>query len=499
MTMLDNTSQQQNSRAGPLCALWVAALILTVAITGLAHAAPLHGRAKSQPGVMADGGHVHPMQTIPASAESEGSDPGSAHGGKLGPAVSAAVEAAPEEPLSVIVHLRPRGPEPVGDQSVDTADLPPSYVESLQATYTASSADLIADLAPAQQAGLVADTTPLWIANSVALTAEPDVIRLLADRSDVRLVTLDEKFPLEPWEPEAPAAEGHPAGASGAPLWNIRVVRADDVWNLLGYDGTGVTVAIMDTGVDYHHPRLMTSYRGYLPGGGAQNQGNWWCTTEDSFCGFGSLYPVDGFGHGTHVAGTVLGGQGAGVAPGAQWIAARVCPARTCEDSWIIAGMQWLLAPGGRSELRPQVMNASFGTESRENGLLYKNSVDALVASGTAAGVSSGNNPKLVTAPGHVPIGHHGWRPDGRERGCSLQRARALAGLRGQARGRRPRHRHYVNCSQRRMGAKNGHQHGHAPRGRGSGAAPASQTRPDSAGHQGHPKAHRHPAVVTGA
>ncbi len=39
------------------------------------------------------------------------------------------------------------------------------------------------------------------------------------------------------------------------PEWNILRVGADQVWDL-GYDGTGVVVGSLDSGVDWTHPAL---------------------------------------------------------------------------------------------------------------------------------------------------------------------------------------------------------------------------------------------------
>ncbi|GAB4009022.1 hypothetical protein GCM10029992_66960 [Glycomyces albus] len=38
-------------------------------------------------------------------------------------------------------------------------------------------------------------------------------------------------------------------------------IHAPEVWDL-GYDGTGVTIASIDSGVDYEHPALVDQYRG---------------------------------------------------------------------------------------------------------------------------------------------------------------------------------------------------------------------------------------------
>ncbi|MCB8942746.1 MAG: cadherin-like domain-containing protein [Ardenticatenaceae bacterium] len=79
---------------------------------------------------------------------------------------------------------------------------------------------------------------------------------------------------------------------------NVPVVGYNAYLADLGYDGTGVTWAIVDTGVDYDHPDLNTHIIGGYEFPGSCNTGN----------------PGDdcaGGGHGTHVAG-IVGGTGVG-------------------------------------------------------------------------------------------------------------------------------------------------------------------------------------------
>ncbi|MEV7625753.1 S8 family peptidase [Actinoplanes sp. NPDC089786] len=95
-----------------------------------------------------------------------------------------------------------------------------------------------------------------------------------------------------------------------------------------GLDGAGVTVAVLDTGIDATHP----DFAGKI------------VATEN----FTNLPTADdNVGHGTHVA-SIIAGSGAksggkykGVAPGAKLAIGKVCEQDWCEESAILAGMQW--------------------------------------------------------------------------------------------------------------------------------------------------------------
>ncbi|MDG4831535.1 S8 family serine peptidase [Solwaraspora sp. WMMD1047] len=124
---------------------------------------------------------------------------------------------------------------------------------------------------------------------------------------------------------------------------SVPQIGAPAAWQA-GYDGTGVTVAVLDSGVDTAHPDLV---------GRIALAENFTGDAEDG---------RDRYGHGTHVASTI-GGSGAasdgrnrGVAPGARLISGKVCVATgDCAESWILAGMQWAAEQGAT------VVNMSLG------------------------------------------------------------------------------------------------------------------------------------------
>jgi subtilisin family serine protease len=123
---------------------------------------------------------------------------------------------------------------------------------------------------------------------------------------------------------------------------SVPQVGAPAAW-ASGFTGEGVTVAVVDTGVDTAHPDLAGKV-----------------VASRSFVEFED--ELDRVGHGTHVASTVAGtgaasgGRYKGVAPGAKLVGAKVCVSFGCAESWILAGMHWAV-----TEQRAQVVNMSLG------------------------------------------------------------------------------------------------------------------------------------------
>src|SRR5688572_2416690 len=234
-----------------------------------------------------------------------------------------------------------------------------------------------------------------WIFNGLAATTSEAAIRRLARRDDVREVRLDKRIPRP-----VPRPSSVTPSSFAEPSWNITQIRAPDLW-VLGPEFTGVggLVGIFDTGVDGTHFELAPRYRG--------NDAISWF---DPYGEYES--PSDGHGHGTHVTGTAVGGDAVGtsigVAPGAQWIAAKGWDdAGNATESAFHEIFQWFLAPGGDPENAPDVVNGSWGQDPEGVCFLeFTADVQALRAAGIAAIFAAGNSgpdPGTVLAPGSLP------------------------------------------------------------------------------------------------
>ncbi len=348
--------------------------------------------------------------------------------GMAAPAIDADVRAAmlaePTRPISVMLVLDAAVAPgaPATDTTSEGRQLHrAARVAAWRRALTDAAAPLRERVARERRAGRVTRADDLWLADALVLTATPDVVWDLARHPAVRRVARepvlladppggDRDAPVvradsPPGAPSAPPRSGSrdapdPGGPIGGPpaaLWNIRAVHADDVWRRLGIDGAGVTVAVVDTGVDYFHPQLQARYRGHIEGATPVNDDNWWCVRDDVFCGVGPRYPVDGFGHGSHVAGTIVAGDGIGVAPGARWIAARACAGRNCPAGWIIGAAQWLLTL--KPERQPDIVNFSLGTDNALEAGLFLPVFNRLHEAGIVVVAATGNHAGILQAP----------------------------------------------------------------------------------------------------
>ncbi|MDQ3223475.1 MAG: S8 family serine peptidase [Gemmatimonadota bacterium] len=260
--------------------------------------------------------------------------------------------------------------------------------------------DELTDTADRSQAGLKAMLEAegtaydsFWIANTIKVTGgDRALLEQITALPEVSGVTADRSYPLvEPEPAEAPAADGPTE-------WNIARVHAPQVWDTYGVTGEGIVVGSIDTGVQFDHPALMNQYRGNNGDGTFDHNYNWW--DPSNVCGSPSTTPCDNMGHGTHVTGIMVGSDGGdnriGVAPGAQWIAAKGCETDGCSQEALLSAGQFILAPtdlaGNNPDptRRPHIVNNSWAGGGTADPW-YQPTVQAWVAAGIFPQFASGN------------------------------------------------------------------------------------------------------------
>ena len=307
---------------------------------------------------------------------------------KLAPGVQTALDSLPPgDMLTVIVYLQPQT-----DLSAITAPNRDArvvqVVKALQAQAEASQQSLQPLLSTRRAAGQIANFIPFWIFNGFAITAAPETIYELAAHPDVARIRLNESLTVPAPPSVAPPLPSQTGGTLNPPASNIARINAPALWNQ-GFRGQGIVIATLDTGVDMSHYAITRTWRG---------ENNSWFDPYDEFA-----TPADAAGlssgHGTRVLGVLIGddagGTAIGVAPKAQWIAAKIFNQRGTGD--IVAfhqAFQWLLDPDGNPDTpdAPHVVNNSWQFEKPECNPEFELDLQALRAVGILPIFAAGNN-----------------------------------------------------------------------------------------------------------
>ncbi|UCF66267.1 MAG: S8 family peptidase [Acidobacteriota bacterium] len=162
---------------------------------------------------------------------------------------------------------------------------------------------------------------------------------------------------------ELPRVAAHPkvaaisldrqARAAGSASRLQAIAGAREVIEAFGYQGRGVGIAVLDSGLSPHPDLAASAAVSFVP----------------------DEPPEDGFGHGTHVAGVIAGSGRAsvgldrsvtGIAPAADLVSVRVLDDQGLGTlSWTLAGIDWLLRH--REQLNVRIVNMSLAAASSES------------------------------------------------------------------------------------------------------------------------------------
>ncbi|KAL2278417.1 hypothetical protein FJTKL_14512 [Diaporthe vaccinii] len=177
-------------------------------------------------------------------------------------------------------------------------------------------------------------------------------------------------------------------GVANFSQWSPHILTRVNEARSLGYDGKGVVIAVVDSGIDYFHPSL----------GGGFGKGFKVESDDD---------PIDCLGHGTHIAGIAASSNDKlpGVAPNATLRAYKVfgCSDGTTEDIIALAfirafeeGADIITASLGSSQGFPEVLSAQIVTRIASQG----------VFASVAAGNSGERGPFSTSSlgNGYIPL-----------------------------------------------------------------------------------------------
>ncbi len=193
------------------------------------------------------------------------------------------------------------------------------------------------------------------------LYAEPDRILTVASR-----------------DPAPPALQPAPSTLAATPTFNLNMINAPAAWPSYG-KGSGIKVAVLDTGLDFAHTGMPTAAASasFVPG-----------QTADDY----------NF-HGTHCAGIIVGKDSIfgsfSVAPDATLLVGKVvCDGGWGALSWLIEGIDWSVAQGA------SVISMSLSTDENSQALADSclAAFDAGVVLVAAAGNQSVNTPHYPAA-----------------------------------------------------------------------------------------------------
>lgn len=178
---------------------------------------------------------------------------------------------------------------------------------------------------------------------------------------------------------------------------SVPLIGAPTVWKDFGATGEGVTIAVLDDGAYEQHPDLAPRVKASFDASSPNAPGGL------DVLGSAPVVPAGVEGHGTHVAGTIIGpgtqsnGRYKGVAPDASFVDVKVfnAPNRTSSEI-VLRGLDWVVSNMERFDIR--IASMSIGGAASDGQDALSKAVDVAVDKGLIVVAAAGNNgPKAQT------------------------------------------------------------------------------------------------------
>jgi subtilisin family serine protease len=229
-----------------------------------------------------------------------------------------------------------------------------------------------------------------WLTNMVKLTATPSMINKLRQSKQVSFVVPNFNTqlprPVRPTEEDLKTVHPQEEEVEREHTWGIDYLKIPQLWDQ-GLTGENIVIGHLDSGIEGFHPDLEGKIEGFVL---ADPRGQMMASE-----------PFDSDEHGTHTAGTLVGGNTSGtsigVAPKAKLVSALVLMRGSGTVYQVIKGTEWAISQGAK------ILNLSLG------GAGYNATYEWLVSQVVQAEIfpvcSVGNDGVAVTgSPGNASL-----------------------------------------------------------------------------------------------
>ncbi len=351
--------------------------------------------------------------------------------GVMGPNLTKHVAGArPDERIPVIIVMKDRPDLALLERAGKGLTRPEKrnvVLGLLKEHAAASQAGIRGVLTKMADTGLAFRLKYLWINNTVSGWLAPAAVSEIAARNDIESIRLNiprKVFGGKAGSPTSPPNDSRGTSAR-AIAWGVTWIGADQAWSVAGVIGTGVTVAVIDTGSDYNHSDLNNNIW-VNPGEDINSNGVVWDPSDingvdddgngyvDDLIGYDFGYadnnPMDDNGHGTHTAGTTggdgTGGTQTGVAPGCNLMICKVgYYVSYSDEATVWEGMEYAADNGA------DVITMSLGWYHSwaPHRVTWRQTCQYVKAAGTTLVIAAGNErgynypPNCIRTPGDCP------------------------------------------------------------------------------------------------
>ena len=152
---------------------------------------------------------------------------------------------APGEFVHAVVHLKQKldlQSVAAMQTAIDKSERRRVAIAHLQEFAAKEQSTTIEAMAALEAEGLIRNIQPMWLANVICLEVTAEAVEHLSQFTAIEYITADAEAPL--------FLQGT--------AWGVRHINSPEVWNRSagGITGSGVVVAVLDSGADLNHPDL---------------------------------------------------------------------------------------------------------------------------------------------------------------------------------------------------------------------------------------------------